>query len=55
MSEWNPKAVWGRVCRTVKNWMSEDEDSDAADPDLLFHLVVTTPILFGVLAVMRRL
>jgi hypothetical protein len=55
MSRWNPKAVWGRVRRTVESWMKDDEGAEASDPDFLFHLIVTTPILFGVLAVVRRL
>lgn len=48
------KTLWNRLRRTFEEWMDDDESSEAADPSLMFHLVVSTPLLIFVLALMRK-
>jgi hypothetical protein len=55
MREWSLKSAWKRVRRRVEAWMDDEEPSDdAADPALMVHLVVTTPLLICILALMRK-
>ena len=53
MDPWNPKAMWRRVQRSVRDWM-EPEDVEP-DPSVLFHLTFTMPLVIGVLLALRQL
>jgi hypothetical protein len=54
MPTWKLKTLWNRVRRTVEEWMDGEESPEASDASLMFHLVVFTPLLIGVLALMRK-
>jgi hypothetical protein len=57
MREWKLKSAWKRVRHSVAKWMGDDHDDpsdEAADPAFIFHLIVTTPLLIYVLALMRK-
>lgn len=54
MTNWHPKAIWHQVCEAVREWMGPQEEEDAQDPNLLFHLAFVAPLLLGILALMRR-
>jgi hypothetical protein len=53
---WNPKGLWDRLERAVRDWMDPgaDEERDTEDPALLFHLCITMPLLIMVAALVRR-
>jgi hypothetical protein len=53
MNPWNPKTMWRRVQRSVRDWM-EPEDVEP-DPSVLFHLTFTMPLVIGVLVALRQL
>jgi len=53
MSHWNPKAIWDELLRTLRG-ADEDRDDQAADPNLLFHLLFTAPLLLSLLAMAKR-
>lgn len=58
MDDFSFKAMWERLDRTVRGWIGNRDDEsgeDGGDPDLLFHLVVAAPVLFGVLAMLRSM
>ena len=54
MKPWNPKTMWRRVRRSVRDWM-EPEEAEPADPSLMFHLTFTMPLVIGVLVALRQL
>jgi hypothetical protein len=53
MSPWNPKTMWRRVRRSVRDWMEPEEAEP--DPSMVFHLTFTMPLIIGVLVALRQL
>jgi hypothetical protein len=53
MRPWNPKTVWRRVRRSVRDWIEPEEAEP--DPSLLFHLAFTMPLVIGILFALRQL
>jgi hypothetical protein len=54
MDSWNPKAVWRRMSRSVRDWIEVEEDAEP-DPALFFHLTFTMPLVIGLLVALRQL
>ena len=57
MKDWNLKAVWDEIKRTLGSPDEADDDSSdeqSSDPTLLFHLMFTAPLLLGLLMMARR-
>lgn len=55
MSDWNPKGLWDELVRTLLGQGDErDEPDRSADPTLLFHLMLTVPVVLGLLLMARR-
>lgn len=55
MKPWNPKTMWQRVQRSVRDWMEPEEAEAEPDPSLVFHLTFTMPLVIGVLVALRQL
>lgn len=57
MKEWDPKSLWDEVRKTLRTWTDEDPDDDerqTIDASLLFHLMLTVPLLLAILSMARR-
>ena len=54
MGDWNPKGLWDELKRTFQS-ASDDDDEQSGDPTLLFHMMLTAPLLIGLLAMIRKL
>ena len=56
MKDWNLKAVWDEIKRTLGSGERDDDSSEdqSSDPTLLFHLMFTAPLLLGLLMMARR-
>ena len=54
MRNWDPKSLWEELRRTLQGWTHDDEEQ-SSDPTLLFHLMLTAPLLIGILAMVKRL
>jgi hypothetical protein len=57
MKEWNPKSVWDELRKTFERWTREDDEDDdrrSIDVSLLFHLMLTVPLLIAILSMARR-
>ena len=58
MKEWNPKNVWDELRKTIASWTREEEEEDddrrSIDVSLLFHLMLTVPLLIAILSMARR-
>jgi hypothetical protein len=56
MSQWNPKSLWDELLRAFHGWIDDDEEEgeQAQDPNIMFHLVFTAPLLLGLFALMTR-
>lgn len=59
MKEWNPKSVWSELRKTFQSWTREDDEDDddnrrSIDVSLLFHLMLTVPLLIAILSMARR-
>ena len=52
MSQWDPKSLWDELVQAFRDW-GEDEEQ-AKDPSLAFHLLFTAPLLLALLALMKR-
>lgn len=53
MSDWNPKSLWDELVQTFKGWTDDDEDDEQArDPGVMYHLMYTAPLLLAVFAMM---
>lgn len=51
---WKPKAVWNEVREKVRGWMDPGRDRGIKDPNLIFHLAFTAPLLLGLAAMLMR-
>jgi hypothetical protein len=58
MKRVGPKGLWDQLLRKVNSWLDDDLDDDdeqaSEDPSLLFHLMLTAPLLIGFLVLVRR-
>jgi hypothetical protein len=55
MKEWDPKSVWDALRKTFKSWTDDDDDErQTIDSSLLFHLMLTVPLLLAILTMARR-
>ncbi len=60
MSDWNPKSLWDELVRALRGWPRDERgkrgkrDEKSADPTLMFHLLLTAPLLLGLLLMARR-
>jgi len=57
MKEWDPKSVWDELRKTFETWTGEDDEKDdrqSLDVSLLFHLMLTVPLLIAILSLARR-
>lgn len=54
MADWNPKSLWKSLLESVFGQPGEDRKDRALDPDLVFHLAFTAPMVIGVLLSLRR-
>ena len=52
MSDWSPESLWERLRRALEGWM--DEEIDADDPSVLFHLLFLAPLLIAMVILARR-
>lgn len=58
MKEWDPKSVWDELRKTFKSWADEEDEDDnerrTIDASLLFHLMLTVPLLLAIITMARR-
>lgn len=55
MKECNPKSLWDELRKTFASWTGEDDDErHSIDVSLLFHLMLTVPLLVAILTMARR-
>ncbi len=55
MRNWNPRRLWNEVREALLSWLDADDDEEQAkDPSLLFHLLFSVPLLLALLATLRR-
>lgn len=55
MKEWDPKSVWEELRKTLRSWTGDDDDERrTVDPSLLFHLMITVPLMLALLTMARR-
>lgn len=53
MKEWDPRSVWDELRKALKSW-TDDDERRTIDTSLLFHLMLTVPLLLAILALARR-
>ena len=49
--------LWRRLLETVDRWLDEDSEAReeaSEDPSLMFHLMLTAPLVIGILILVRR-
>lgn len=55
MKEWDPRSVWEALRKTFRTWTDHDDDErQTIDASLLFHLMITVPLLLAFVAMARR-
>lgn len=55
MKEWDPRSVWDELRKTFRNWTEDDDDErQTIDASLLFHLMITVPLLLAFITLARR-
>jgi hypothetical protein len=57
MKEWDPKSVWDELRKTLRSWSGEKDEEDerqTIDTSLLFHLMLTVPLLLALLSLAKR-
>jgi hypothetical protein len=52
MSEWDPKSLWDELRKAFQDWTHDDE-GPSSDPSMLFHLMLTVPLLIALIAMAR--
>lgn len=56
----DPESLWGQLLRAVNQWLDDEDDEQPSeeeaseDPSLMFHLMLTAPVVIGILAIVRR-
>lgn len=51
------ESLWDQLLRAFGDWLDEgdgDEEQASDDPSLMFHLMLTAPLIIGLLAIARR-
>jgi hypothetical protein len=49
--------LWRRLLETFDRWLDEDSEGReeaSEDPSLMFHLMLTAPLVIGILVMVRR-
>lgn len=46
--------IWDELRQAIDEWMGDDPEPGDDDPALLFHLMLTAPLLLGLIAMLRR-
>jgi hypothetical protein len=49
--------LWRRLLSAVDRWLDEDSEGReeaSEDPSLMYHLMLTAPLVIGLLVVVRR-
>jgi hypothetical protein len=49
--------LWRRLLETVDRWLDEDNEAreeTSEDPSLMYHLMLTAPLVIGLLLIARR-
>lgn len=56
MRDLDPKNLWDQLVASLRGWMDEEEEDEeqASDPGLVFHLTLTIPIVIGILMMVRQ-
>lgn len=55
MKEWDPKSAWDELRKALKSWTGEEDDERRTiDTSLLFHLMLTVPLLLAFITMARR-
>ena len=58
MKNLRPDGLWDQLLRKVNSWLDDDLDDDdeqaSEDPSLMFHLMLTAPLVIGFLVLVRR-
>ena len=56
MKEWDPKSVWDQLRKTFKSWTDDEDDDErrTIDASLLFHLMLTVPLVLAIITMARR-
>ena len=50
------ESLWHQLLRAFDDWLDDGDDEQASDdPSLMFHLMLTAPLVIGVLAMVRRI
>ena len=55
MDEWNPRRWWAQLREALKGWIGEEEEEQARDPSLMFHLTFSAPLFIAVLMTVQLL
>lgn len=53
----DPKRLWDELVASLRGWMGSDAEEDeeqASDPNLAFHLMFAAPLIIGLLVMVRR-
>lgn len=49
------ESLWDQLLRAFDDWLDDgDEEQASDDPSLLYHLMLTAPLIIGLLAIARR-
>lgn len=57
MRDMDPKRLWDELVASLRGWMDSDAEEDeeqASDPNLMFHLMFAAPLIIGLLVMVRR-
>jgi hypothetical protein len=54
MKDPEPKTLWDELRQAFDDWMGNDPEQAEDDPSLLFHLLLTAPLLMGLVMILRR-
>lgn len=57
MRDMDPKSLWDELVASLRGWMepdSEEDEEQASDPSLAFHLMFAAPLIIGLLVMVRR-
>ena len=55
MDEWKPRRWWAQLREALKGWIGEEEEEQARDPSLMFHLTFSAPLFIAVLMTVQLL
>ena len=53
MSDWKPKSVWDELLETLLG-PADDRGERSFDPNLVLHMLLTAPLLMGLLMMVKR-